>query len=503
LSEATFVEHTARESSEIHDPEILARARSVIEACASPEEIQQAVLDAVARNEEWRGRSCVNLLAPEAPTSPTVRALLSSEVGTRAAEGHIGPLNRWFAGTRYIDEIEALCVELLKQALSARYAEHRLVASMIGNLAVYTALSEPGDVIMSAAQPVGGHSSNRTDGPSGVRGLRIVDIPFDPLELEVDLDAFRRLAPLVRPRLVTLGFSMTLFPFPVREMREVVDEWGGRIFFDGAHQLGLIAGGQFQDPLREGAAVLTGSAGKTFSGPQSGVMAWDDPSLTESLGHAVFPVLAATHQVNRVAALAVSAAEMIAFGRTYMAEIVHNAQRLGAALDRRGIPVLGAHKGYTRTHQVILDVRRFGGGLEAARRLEQANIITNKNLIPSDRADAWDRPGGLRLGSIEVTRLGMGEAEMETIADFIARVLVEQVPLSRSPATWPTSGVHFRRSTIASTTPRHLSGRDPPLPEPQRAVCSGNAASGEPHHVCPHRGCGQGQGHASVTRDAV
>jgi glycine hydroxymethyltransferase len=428
LSEATFVEHTARESSEIHDPEILARARSVIEACASPEEIQQAVLDAVARNEEWRGRSCVNLLAPEAPTSPTVRALLSSEVGTRAAEGHIGPLNRWFAGTRHIDEIEALCVELLKQALSARYAEHRLVASMIGNLAVYTALTQPGDVIMSAAQPVGGHSSNRVDGPAGVRGLRIVDIPFDPLELEVDLDAFRRLAPLVRPRLVTLGLSMTLFAFPVREMREVVDEWGGRIFFDGAHQLGLIAGGQFQDPLREGAAVLTGSAGKTFSGPQSGVMVWDDPSLTESLGQAVFPVLAATHQVNRVAALAVSAAEMIAFGRTYMAEIVRNAQRLGAALDRRGIPVLGAHKGYTRTHQVILDVRRFGGGLDAARRLEQANIITNKNLIPSDRADAWDRPGGLRLGSIEVTRLGMGEAEMDTIADFIARVLVEQVP---------------------------------------------------------------------------
>jgi glycine hydroxymethyltransferase len=190
----------------------------------------------------------------------------------------------------------------------------------------------------------------------------------------------------------------------------------------------LIAGGQFQDPLREGAAVLTGSAGKTFSGPQSGVMVWDDPSLTESLGQAVFPVLAATHQVNRVAALAVSAAEMIAFGRTYMAEIVRNAQRLGAALDRRGIPVLGAHKGYTRTHQVILDVRRFGGGLDAARRLEQANIITNKNLIPSDRADAWDRPGGLRLGSIEVTRLGMGEPEMESIADFIARVLVEQVP---------------------------------------------------------------------------
>ncbi|MEP7105331.1 MAG: serine hydroxymethyltransferase [Chloroflexota bacterium] len=409
---------------EVHDPRVLAHARELIDECAEPIAMQQAVLDAVARNEAWRGRSCVNLLAPEAPTSPTVRALLAAEVGTRAAEGHIGPVNRWFAGTRHIDEIEALCVELLKKAFGSAYAEHRLVASMIGNLAVYTALAEPGDVVMSVAQPLGGHSSNRADGPAGVRGLRVVDIPFDPMELEVDLEAFARLAPQVRPRLVTLGLSMTLFPFPVREMRAVVAEWGGHIFFDGAHQLGLVAGGQFQDPLGEGASVLTGSAGKTFSGPQSGIMVWDDPALTAPLAHAVFPVLAATHQVNRVAALAVSAAEMIAFGRDYMAAIVANAQALGAALDRRGIPVLAAHKGYTRTHQVILDVRRFGGGLEVAQLLARANVITNKNLIPSDAAADWDRPGGLRLGTIEVTRLGMGAAEMEAIAGFIERVVV-------------------------------------------------------------------------------
>ena len=218
---------------------------------------------------------------------------------------------------------------------------------------------------------------------------------------------------------------MTLFPFPLQAMQEVVAEWGGTIFFDGAHQLGLVAGGQFQDPLREGAAVLTGSAGKTFSGPQSGIIVWDDPALTESLTHAIFPVLAATHQVNRVAALAASAAEMLAYGKEYMAQIVRNAQALGAALNRRGIPVLGARKGYTTTHQVIADVRQFGGGLQVAQHLARANIITNKNLIPADRPEDWNRPGGLRMGTIEITRLGMGESEMETIADFIARSLVE------------------------------------------------------------------------------
>ena len=171
---------------------------------------------------------------------------------------------------------------------------------------------------------------------------------------------------------------------------------------------------------------MTGSAGKTFSGPQSGIMVWDDAQLTGPLTHAVFPVLAATHQVNRVAALAVSAAEMIAYGKAYMAQIVRNAQALGAALARRGVPALGEHKGFTTTHQVIADVRQFGGGLEVAQRLARANIITNKNLIPADRPEDWDHPGGLRLGTTEVTRLGMYETEMETIADFMARLLVEQ-----------------------------------------------------------------------------
>ena len=257
-----------------------------------------------------------------------MRALLSAEVGTRAAEGHIGSANRWFAGTKHIDEIEALCIELPKKAFHASYADHRLMGSMLGNLAVYQALTAPGNVIMSAAQPVGGHSSNRVDGPAGLRGLRIVDIPFDSAKLEVDLALFASVARQVRPKLVTLGLSMTLFPYPVAAMSEIVAEWGGRIFFDGAHQAGLIAGGQFQDPLREGAAVLTGSAGKTFSGQQSGIIVWNDPALTEPITHAIFPVLAATHQVNRVAALAVSAAEMLAFGEVYMAQIVRKRARL-------------------------------------------------------------------------------------------------------------------------------------------------------------------------------
>lgn len=425
---------------EVHDPQALAQARAILNASESPREWAKAVIDAVNRNEEWRGKRCINLLAPEAPTSPTVRALLSSEIGTRAAEGHIGRVNRWFAGTQHIDEVEALCVELLKLAFRCRYADHRLMGSMLGNMAVYHALTRPGDTIMSAAQPFGGHSSNRRDGPAGMRGLKIVDVPFDPVELEVDLGAFAKIARRVKPRLVVMGMSMTLFPLPVREMSEVIAGWGGKFIFDGAHQAGLIAGGQFQDPLNEGAAVLTGSAGKTFSGPQSGMILWNDPDLTQPLADTIFPVLAATHQVNRVAALAVSAAEMIEFGQVYMAQIVKNARALARALDERGIPVLGAKRGYTCTHQVIAVAKRFGGGLEAAHRLAEANLITNKNLTPGDGPEDWDRPSGLRMGVIEVTRLGMQETDMETIAGFMARVLVENEP----PASVAVDVVDFR-----------------------------------------------------------
>jgi glycine hydroxymethyltransferase len=244
-------------------------------------------------------------------------------------------------------------------------------------------------------------------------------------ELEVDLDTFAKTARQHKPKLVVMGMSMTLFPLPVREMSQIIAEWGGKFVFDGAHQAGLIAGGQFQDPLNEGAVILTGSAGKTFSGPQSGMILWNDPSLTKPITDTIFPVLAATHQVNRVAALAVSAAEMIEFGKFYMAQIVKNSKALGKALDERGIPVLCAHKGYSQSHQVIARVKQYGGGLEVAHRLAKANIITNKNLVPEDRPEDWDQPSGLRIGTIEVTRLGMNEKDMETIAEFIARVLVK------------------------------------------------------------------------------
>jgi len=105
---------------EVHDRQLLTKAQGLIENAGSPEKMAGLVLEAVQKNEDWRGKRCINLLAPEAPTSPTVRRLLSAEIGTRAAEGHIGRVNRWFAGTQYIDEVESLCTELLKRVFGCR-----------------------------------------------------------------------------------------------------------------------------------------------------------------------------------------------------------------------------------------------------------------------------------------------------------------------------------------------------------------------------------------------
>jgi glycine hydroxymethyltransferase len=409
-----------------HDPAALATAARRV-AGSTPAELARRVETLVADNAAWRGRRCLNLVAAESPTSPAVRALLSAEVGTRASGGHIGPLSRCFPGLGMVDEIEALCIELLKRAFGARHADHRLLGGMAGCMVAVTALAAPGDTLMSLPVPKGGDSSGRQDGPPGVRGLRVVDIPCSEDGLTVELDAFRAVAEAHRPRVVSLNQAMTLFPLPVGQLKEIVAPWGGRLYFDGAHQAGLIAAGVYPHPLAEGADLLTGSGGKTFSGPQSGLVVWDDDRLSRPVRTTIFPTLTGSHQINRVAALAVATAEQLEYGRAYMRQTVANAVALATALARAGFTVFAAERGYTRTHQILVDVRGLGPGISVAQALERADIMVNKMLLPSDpdRPDA--EPSGIRLGTVEVTRLGMRERDMATVAGLIRRVLLDRV----------------------------------------------------------------------------
>jgi glycine hydroxymethyltransferase len=327
-----------------------------------------------------------------------------------------------------VDEIEALCIELLKRAFGARHADHRLLGGMAGCMVAVTALAEPGDVLMSLPVPLGGDSSGRLDGPPGARGLRVVDLPCTPDGLDVDLDAFRVAAERHRPRVVSLNQAMTLFPLPVRRLKDVVAGWGGRVYFDGAHQAGLIAGGVYPNPLAEGADLLTGSAGKTFSGPQSGLVVWDDDRLSRPVTTTIFPTLTGSHQINRVAALAVATAEQLEYGAAYMRQTVANAVALGAALRDAGFTVLAADRGFTTTHQLLVDVRGLGPGIEVAQALERADIMVNKMLLPSDPDGPDAEPSGIRLGTVEVTRLGLRERHMAVVAGLMRRVLLDREP---------------------------------------------------------------------------
>jgi glycine hydroxymethyltransferase len=248
-------------------------------------------------------------------------------------------------------------------------------------------------------------------------------LPLAPDRYHMDVGAAIAMIEEIRPQLVVLGKSLFLFPEPVRELAPVCRELRIPILYDGAHVLGLIAGGEFQDPLREGATYLTGSTHKTFPGPQRGVILADlDEADAETYwtpaDRGVFPGSSSNHHLHSLAGLLVAIREMREHGRDYAAQTVRNARALGQALDDLGIPVEAKEFGFTRSHQLALNVSAFGGGVAVARRLEEQNIIVNYNLLPGDQDPR--NPSGLRVGVQEMTRFGMTEPEMGELAELFA-----------------------------------------------------------------------------------
>jgi glycine hydroxymethyltransferase len=385
------------------------------------------VLELVKQHDSWRS-SCLNLVPSENVTSRLVRLVLTSDLGHRYAEGK--PFKRYYCGTRFIDEIEALSIELAKRLFKCKLASVKPISGTVANLAVFSALAKPGDKIMGLSIPCGGHISFAEIGAAGIRGLSVVELPFDSEEMNVDVERAVDLIGKVKPKLVVLGASLFLFPHPVRELSKAAREIGGHVVYDGSHVLGLIAGGSFQDPLSEGALVLMGSTHKTFPGPQGGVVLANDEDVMDKVENALFPGLISNHHLHRVAALAIALAEMLEYGGAYAKAIVDNSKGLARSLHERGFKVLCPHKGFTESHQVVLDVSSLGGGRWASKRLEEANIITNMNLLPWDDVKRSGNPSGLRLGVQEVTRLGMKRSDM----DFVAEKMEEVLLRGRDPA---------------------------------------------------------------------
>jgi glycine hydroxymethyltransferase len=375
----------------------------------------------LTREHSARFERAIPLIASENLLSPYAKELLISDLHSRYAEGLPG--DRYYEGNEQVDEIENLVLDLAKRLFRCSFADVRALSGTVANLAVLKALAEPGDLVGTSRLADGAHISSASFGAFGLRGVKPVYYAWDPERMTIDVPKTREILKAVRPKLALFGLSLFLFPLPVDELRPTLEEIGAVGWYDGAHVLGLIAGGQFQDPLHEGCTVLSASTHKTLPGPQHGIILGqtENPELVKRLQSAAFPGVTSNHHLHAMAALGVSLAEHLAFGQDYARQVVRNAQALAQALHDRGFDVLGASLGFTKSHTVAVRVANEGGGEDVARRLSAVGIITNKNLLPGDKSPK--HPQGIRLGSPEVTRVGMKEREMDRIAEIMHQLL--------------------------------------------------------------------------------
>jgi glycine hydroxymethyltransferase len=314
----------------------------------------------VSQQNEWR-LNCINLIASENVLSQQARALAGSDFAHRYAEGHPG--ERYYRGTRFIDEIENTLKSNLKILFRCDHAEVRPISGTNANEAVFSRFLRDGDIVLVNSTPAGGHISHHREGSIGKFTSNIIDFPLTPDRYHIDVGKTKDLIRTVRPRLITLGKSLFLFPEPVAELTGVCNEVGTQVIYDAAHVLGLIAGGRFQDPLTEGAFLMTASTHKTFFGSQRGLILSNmDQEHWRKIDRGAFPGSSSNHHLDTLAQMAICTYEMMEFGRQYADDLIRNSKTLAEALDQRGFDVEAKEFGFTETHQVAVNMERFGGG---------------------------------------------------------------------------------------------------------------------------------------------
>lgn len=384
-------------------------------------EYAQEIKNLTKKHHTWMKNS-LNLIASENITSRSVREAMASDLSHRYAEGLPG--ERKYEGCKYIDDIEQITIDLSEKLFGADHANVQPTSGVVANLASFFALTEPGDRVLTINVPEGGHISHAGVSAAGVRGLKISSLPMDTDIMNVDIDKAQAKIRDKEPKAIVLGGSLFLFPHPVKEISEAAQEVGAKVIYDGAHVLGLIAGNQFQDPVKEGADVITGSTHKTFPGPQGGIILCKE-ELHKKIDNCVFPGLVSNHHLHHVAGLGIATAEMMEFGEAYAKQTIKNAQALAQDLYELGFNVLCEEQGFTESHQIAMDVREYGDVSDMAKTLQNNNIILNKNLLPWDDVNNSDDPSGLRLGTQELTHRGLKESEMSQVAEFIKQVVID------------------------------------------------------------------------------
>ena len=383
----------------------------------------QKILSLLKSHNSWR-QNCVNLIASENVMSPFCENLYVSDLMHRYAEGL--PFKRYYQGLKYVDEIESLTEEKFKKHFDAGFVDIRPISGTSANMAVFSALAERGDSILTLGIQGGSHVSHEKAGAAGILGLKSFQLGFDGETMTIDLEKSKKKILEIKPKFIVIGGSVILFPQPIKELRKICDQVGAKIIYDAAHVFGLVTAGFFQNPLEEGADIITSSTHKTFPGPQGGIIIGNiGKDLQKKIQDKVFPGVLSNHHLHRVPSLYFALEEIEKFGKDYVSQIMKNSKALAKQLNDLGFDVLGKQKGFTASHQVVVNVEKQGRGDAAAKKLEEANIILNKNIIPDDKEDPGN-PRGIRLGVQEMTRYGMKEEEMRKIAELIKEIILDQ-----------------------------------------------------------------------------
>ncbi|MDA4121159.1 MAG: serine hydroxymethyltransferase [Thaumarchaeota archaeon] len=359
----------------------------------------------VKQHEEWRLKECLNLIPSENRGSQEMRSMFMTDLGNRYAAP-----DRFYRGTKYLDELIALTEEVARKVFNARYANVSPLSGHVADMAVMLSFTTQGDKVLSVSPDNGGYPGITHQGLGKLLGLKNLYFPFDEDAYNINVKDAASVINDEQPKVVVFGASYIPFPHPTRELSNAAK---GTCVYDGSHVLGLIAGGEFQDPLREGCSLLIGSTHKSLPGPQGGIILSNNEEAFHKVNGKIFPGVVDNFHLNRVGALAVALLEMMQFGKAYAQAVVKNSQALAQALAAEGVKLKGASRGYTKSHQVLLDydLKKIES---LSLRLEQANIISDN---------------GGRLGTSELTRMGYGPEEMEEVAELVSLVVLGRKPL--------------------------------------------------------------------------
>ena len=370
-------------------------------------------------SERNRLNTGLQLIASENFTSPDVMEATGSVLTNKYSEGYPG--KRYYGGNAVVDSVEDLAIDRAKQLFGADHANVQAHSGANANMAVFLGLLEPGDTVMGMSLDHGGHLTHGSPVNFSGRLYNFVSYEVTDSDERIDMDQLRDRAQEHKPKLIIAGataYSRIIEPAP---FREIADEVGALLLFDAAHIAGLIAGGVHPNPMPY-VDVMTFTTHKTLRGPRGGCILSTEEHA-KAIDKAIFPGLQGGPLENHIGAKAVAFREaMMPEFTDYAAQIVKNAAALAEALATRGFRLVS---GGTDNHLLLVDLRTFDEeltGKEAQAVLDDAGITLNKNTIPNDPRSPFVT-SGVRIGTPAVTTQGMQEAEMDLIADLIARTL--------------------------------------------------------------------------------